>query len=84
MRVLLGIILGVLLTVGGTYLYDTHNAAAAVSAPAQTERPLVNWDVVGRKWHGLTEQAREEWIKVASDKKDTAAPASSPASQPKQ
>jgi hypothetical protein len=82
MRVLLGIILGVLLTVGGTYLYDTHNAAAAVSAPAQTERPLVNWDVVSRKWHGLTEQAREEWTKVASDKKDAGEPASPPTGNP--
>lgn len=79
MRVLLGIILGVILTVGGVYLYDTHNAAAAGSALAQAERPLVNWDVVSRKWHGLTEQAREEWTKVASDKKDAGEPAPPPA-----
>ena len=28
MRVLIGIILGVLLTVGGAYLYDSHHAVA--------------------------------------------------------
>jgi hypothetical protein len=29
MRVLLGIILGGILTIGGAYLYDSHNALAA-------------------------------------------------------
>ena len=29
MRVLLGIILGAVLTVGGAYLYDSHHAAEA-------------------------------------------------------
>lgn len=82
MRVLLGIILGAVLTVGGAYLYDTHNATAAVGAPAHAERPLVNWDVVSRKWHGLTEQAREEWTKVASDKNGAGEPAPSPAGNP--
>lgn len=29
MRVLIGIILGVVLTIGGAYLYNSHNALAA-------------------------------------------------------
>ena len=65
MRVLLGIILGFILTLGGAYLYDSHQAAAAASAQASMHRPLVNWDVVGRKWEHLTQRARAEWIRVA-------------------
>lgn len=63
MRLLLGIILGGLLTVGGAYLYDTHNATAA---PSAAERPLVNWDVVNSKWNRLTDRARTEWNQRAS------------------
>ena len=65
MRVLLGIILGGVLTVGGAYLYDSHNALAAANAPASVQRPLVNWDVVGTKWKHLTERARAEWTRLA-------------------
>ena len=65
MRVLFGIILGGLLTVGGAYIYDSHNALDAVNAPAAAQRPLVNWDIVGTKWAHLTERARSEWIRVA-------------------
>jgi hypothetical protein len=73
MRVLLGIILGGVLTVGGaylydshnTYLYDSHNTLAAANAPASMQRPMVNWDVVGTKWEQLTQRARAEWTRVA-------------------
>ena len=66
MRVLIGIILGGVLTVGAAYLYDSHNALAAntqVNAP----RPVVNWDVVGVKWNHLTERARAEWTRLAAN-----------------
>ena len=65
MRVLLGIILGGVLTIGGAYLYDSHNTLAAANAPASVQRPMVNWDVVGTKWDQLTERARSEWTRVA-------------------
>ncbi len=65
MRTLLGIILGALLTVGGAYLYDSHNATVAAETPAAALRPMVNWDVVGVKWPRLTERARSEWVRVA-------------------
>jgi hypothetical protein len=65
MRLLLGVILGGLLTVGGAYLYDQHNALNAANAPASVQRPLVNWDVVGVKWQHLTERAREQWNRHA-------------------
>lgn len=65
MRTLFGIILGGILTVGGAYLYDSHQALTAANAQASIERPLVNWDVVGSKWDRLTQRAHEEWIRVA-------------------
>jgi len=66
MRLLLGIILGGLLTVGGAYLYDSHNAVAATNAQTSAERPLVNWDVVNSTWNRLTDRARTEWNQRAS------------------
>jgi hypothetical protein len=66
MRVLIGIILGAILTIGGAYLYDSRHALASTSASA-TVRPMVNWDVVGTKWNHLTERARAEWNRLASN-----------------
>ncbi len=65
MRLLFGIILGGLLTVGAAYLYDSHYALATAGAPAGVQRPLVNWDVVGVEWQHLTARARSEWSRVA-------------------
>jgi hypothetical protein len=67
MRVLIGIVLGGVLTVGGAYLYDSHNALAATNAQASAQRPLVNWDVVDVKWNHLTERARVEWTRLAAN-----------------
>jgi hypothetical protein len=65
MRVLLGIILGGVLTVGGAYLYDSHHVLTAATASPQ--RPLVNWDVAGTKWQHLSERARAEWTRLAAN-----------------
>jgi hypothetical protein len=71
MRLLLGIILGVCLTVGGAYIYDSHNALDATgttgapgSASASALRPMVNWDIVSVEWQHLTERARSEWTRL--------------------
>jgi hypothetical protein len=64
MRLLLGIILGAVLTIGGAFLYDQHNATQATEASAVAPRPMVNWDVVSVKWQHLTERARSEWTRV--------------------
>ncbi|MEJ2374443.1 MAG: hypothetical protein P8Y71_03160 [Pseudolabrys sp.] len=66
MRLLIGIVLGAVLTVGSAYLYDNHHAAMAVNAPISAQqRPLVNWDVVAAKWAHLTSKARAEWRRLA-------------------
>ena len=64
MRLLLGIILGVCLTVGGAYIYDSHTALDAQNG-ATVARPMVNWDIVGTKWQHLTVRARSEWTRLA-------------------
>ena len=66
MRVLIGIILGAVLTVGGAYLYDSHTVRGPVTSSASAQRPMVNWDVVGTKWNHLTDRARAEWNRIAS------------------
>ncbi len=66
MRLLLGLILGAALTVGGAYVYDSHNSIAAQNGSATLERPLVNWDVVSTKWQALAGLARHEWNRLAS------------------
>jgi hypothetical protein len=65
MRLLFGIVLGVCLTVGGAYIYDSHNALDAVNTPASAQQPLVNWDTVSVKWQQWTERARTEWTRLA-------------------
>jgi hypothetical protein len=65
MRLLFGIILGVFLTIGGAYLYDSHNALDATNATTSAQRPMVNWDIVNTKWQHLTDRARSEWNRVA-------------------
>jgi len=66
MKVLLGIILGALLTVGAAYLYDSHYALRTANTAIEAPRPLVNWDVVAVKWDHLTDRARREWHRLAS------------------
>jgi hypothetical protein len=58
MRLLFGMILGCLLTIGGAYIVDT-------AAPPSPGARMVNWDVVGKNIEGLTNLAREGWKKVA-------------------
>jgi hypothetical protein len=58
-RILLGMILGAVLTIGGAYVYDTQ----ATTKPG-IERPMVNWDVVSRNWNRLTGRVRQEWTRL--------------------
>ncbi|HXG78175.1 MAG TPA: hypothetical protein VNJ31_02390 [Methyloceanibacter sp.] len=54
MRLLLGMILGALLTVGAAYVADSR------VDPLQGGR-MVNWDVVGQKLGELTADLRTLW-----------------------
>jgi hypothetical protein len=68
MRILFGIILGVFLTIGCTYLYDASMTPPS-EPTAQTsleQKPMVNWDVVSRNWHGWSSGVRNTWNKLAA------------------
>ena len=62
MPVLIGMILGVLLTVAGAYTYDTMSGRAANGLPqsaASGQPPMVNWDVVSEDWQDLRTNMRD-------------------------
>jgi hypothetical protein len=54
MRLLLGIIIGVLLATLGAYVADSR-------ADGVEERHMVNWDVVGERMDDLTAGAQQLW-----------------------
>jgi hypothetical protein len=55
MRLIFGMILGCLLTVGGAYVIDTVSPANA---------KMVNWDVAATKLDSVTAFTRERWKKI--------------------
>jgi hypothetical protein len=64
MRVILGMIFGAILTVVAAYSYDvvTGKVVATPDVSANVaidERPMVNWDVVGKNWQHLETNLRE-------------------------
>jgi hypothetical protein len=59
MRLLFGIILGAVLTVGAAYYRDSSYASAV-------ERPIVNWDVAGQVAANATAGLRREIDRLLS------------------
>jgi hypothetical protein len=62
MPILLGVILGVFLTVAGAFVYDTTTGRAPNGLPpsaAGGRPPMVNWNVVSDNWNGLQVGLRE-------------------------
>jgi hypothetical protein len=71
MRLLFGMILGALLTIGGAYVSDTMTAGeAAVANPdrpsAAVARTMVNWDVVGENWRSLRIRVSDGWNRLTA------------------
>jgi hypothetical protein len=69
MRVFLGMILGVLLTLGVAFVHDTWSTGPSTttgsSSPTLVQRKMVNWDVVDENWQTLQRRAREGWNALA-------------------
>jgi hypothetical protein len=69
MRVLFGMLLGVMLTIGAAFVSDTWTSgppATNGSATAAVERhTMVNWDVVGENLRIVRQRAREAWTKLS-------------------
>jgi len=59
MQLLLGMILGSALTILVAYAIDTTTMAHTTTATANTERPMVNWDVVENRWNSMRSELRE-------------------------
>ena len=73
--IFLGVILGIFLTVGSAFTYDTISGRAATSTStiAGDPRPMVNWDVVGRDFSDLRaslievgNRVQNEWRKLTT------------------
>jgi hypothetical protein len=64
MRFLLGLILGVALTIGGAFIYDARSVATTDG------QPMVNWQVVSRNWDSFTDRARAELEHLAERARD--------------
>jgi hypothetical protein len=61
MQMLLGIILGILITVCAAFVYDSSTGRAAnglTVASADGHAPLVNWDVASHDWDGMKQRLR--------------------------
>jgi len=67
MRVFLGMVLGALLLVVVVYAYDSMRTSSVANGQvAQTNRTIVNWDVVANEWHALKARAHDDWIRISS------------------
>ena len=66
MPFVLGIVVGIGLTIGFAYLSDA-SISPSTNASGQTtleQRPMVNWDVVNKDWQNFTSGVRNVWHKI--------------------
>jgi hypothetical protein len=59
--ILLGFILGVLVTIAGAYAYDSQTGRAPHGLAADAaggQAPMVNWDVVNEDWQNFQATVR--------------------------
>ena len=62
MRVIFGMVLGALLTVGVAFFHDSWATGQSASKTTTVDqRPMVNWDVVDENWRVVRQRAREAW-----------------------
>ena len=69
MRLFLGILLGIFITIAGAYVSDSMMVGTAATAPgSRTEvvRPMVNWDVVDQNWRAFAERVRHAWNRLVA------------------
>jgi len=60
-------ILGAVLLALGVYIYDSMQTSSVANGQvAQTNRPIVNWDVVATDWHSFKTRAHDDWIRISS------------------
>ena len=67
MQLFVGMILGALITIGATFLYDSGTGRAAnglTVASGEGHAPMVNWDVVSHDWDGMKQRLRDVAVDV--------------------
>jgi hypothetical protein len=64
MRFVLGILVGIALTIGAAYMLDRTGTSEAAAGPAAERQQMVNWDVVSRNWEELSARIRQEWSRL--------------------
>jgi hypothetical protein len=64
MRLVFGMFLGVLLTLGVAYIHDTQVGPPAPSALEQ--KTMMNWHVVGENWRALSGRISEQFAKLTN------------------
>jgi len=68
MRVFLGIVIGIVLTIASTFIVDTLTTGPG-TATAQTtvdRKPMVNSVAVGKNWHVFSERVRYGWNRLST------------------
>ncbi|WP_024505956.1 hypothetical protein [Bradyrhizobium sp. ARR65] len=67
MQTILGMILGAVLLALGVYVYDSMQTSSVANGQvAETNRTIVNWDVVASDWHSLKARAHDDWVRISS------------------
>jgi hypothetical protein len=66
MRMFFGIILGIVLTIGAAYIYDSVRKPSG--GDGTYDRPIVNWDVLG---HTLSSTVQDGWARLTGKSKDS-------------
>lgn len=64
MRLILGMVLGILLTLLVAYIHD--NQVGPLPPSAAEQRTMVNWNVVGENWNSVMARIREQWTKLTA------------------
>jgi hypothetical protein len=67
MQMLLGLILGAVITVGAAFVYDASTGRAAnglTVASVDGHAPLVNWDVASHDWDGMKQRLHDVAVDV--------------------
>jgi hypothetical protein len=70
LRVFIGIILGILLTVGTAYVADALRPGTGHGTDEAAARPMVNWDVVDQNMHAVSARIQEVWTRLTKGGKD--------------
>jgi hypothetical protein len=66
MRFILGIVIGVFLTIAGAYLRD-ESATSTVASGDPEARTIVNWDVAALDWQLFKDRTHEGWRKISQN-----------------